>query len=52
MLPVVVVEGAVVKPGVERSVELFRRTWGENVADGVVPGEFASVDFADAFRRR
>ncbi len=119
VLPFVVLEGAGVKDGVRRSVELFRRTWGENVAggagigligfilslagyavlllagfllggtatlfvcvglaivwsvlvavftttlsgifqtalyryaaDGVVPGEFASVDFADAFRTR
>jgi hypothetical protein len=119
VLPVVMLEGAGVKAGVRRSVELFRRTWGENVAggagigligfllslagyavlllagfllggtatvfvclglaivwsvlvavftttlsgnyqtalyryaaDGVVPGEFASVDFADAFRAR
>ncbi|MFJ9786355.1 DUF6159 family protein [Amycolatopsis sp. NPDC101161] len=119
VLPVVVLEGAGVKAGVKRSVELFRRTWGENAAggfglsligvglamagyvvllvaglllggtatlfvcaalavgwtvlvavftttlsgiyqtalyryaaDGVVPGEFASVDFADAFRAR
>lgn len=119
VLPVVVLEGAGVRDGVKRSVELFRRTWGENVAgaaglgaigflltlagyvvflgggfllggtatvfaavglaivwtllvavftttlsgiyqtalyryaaDGVVPGEFASVDFAGAFRAR
>lgn len=119
VLPVVLLEGAGVKDGVRRSVELFRRTWGENVvggagigligfilslagyavlllagfllggtatlfvciglaivwsvlvavftstlsgifqtalyryaADGVVPGEFASVDFAEAFRSR
>jgi hypothetical protein len=119
VLPVVMLEGAGVKAGVRRSVELFRRTWGENVAggagiglvgfllslagyavlllagfllggtatlfvclglafvwsvlvavftttlsgiyqtalyryaaDGVVPGEFASVDFAGAFRAR
>ena len=119
VLPVVMLEGAGVKAGVKRSVELFRRTWGENVvgtagiglagfilslagyavlllagfllggtatlfvcvglaivwtllvavftttlsgiyqtalyryaADGVVPGEFASVDFAGAFRER
>ncbi|EOD64152.1 hypothetical protein H480_33295 [Amycolatopsis vancoresmycina DSM 44592] len=119
VLPVVLLEGAGVKDGVKRSVDLFRRTWGENVAggagiglvgmvlslagyavlllaglllggtatlfvcialaivwsvlvavftstlsgiyqtalyryaaDGVVPGEFASVDFAEAFRAR
>lgn len=119
VLPIVMLEGAGVKAGVKRSVELFRRTWGENVvgtagigaagvilslagyvvlllagfllggtatlfvcvglavvwtlliavftttltgiyqtalyryaADGVVPGEFASVDFAEAFRER
>ncbi|MEU4252890.1 DUF6159 family protein [Amycolatopsis sp. NPDC026612] len=119
VLPVVMLEAAGVKAGVKRSVELFRRTWGENVAgtagiglvgfilslagyallllagfllggtatlfvcvglaivwtlliavftttltgiyqtalyryaaDGVVPGEFASVDFAEAFRER
>ena len=119
VLPVVMLEGAGVKVGVRRSVEMFRRTWGENVtggfglsligfalsmagyvvllvagfllggtatlfvciglaivwsvlvavfiatlsgifqtalyryaADGVVPGEFASIDFAEAFRTR
>jgi hypothetical protein len=119
VLPIVMLEGAGVKAGVRRSVELFRRTWGENAAggagigligfilslagyavlllagfllggtatvfvclglaivwsvlvavftttlsgiyqtalyryaaDGAVPGEFASVDFADAFRAR
>ncbi|MEV4057185.1 DUF6159 family protein [Amycolatopsis sp. NPDC049688] len=119
VLPVVMLEGAGVRDGVKRSVELFRRAWGENVAgtaglglvgflltlagyvvflggafllggtatvfaavglaivwsllvavftttlsgiyqtalyryaaDGVVPGEFASVDFAGAFRAR
>ncbi|SFW87968.1 DUF6159 family protein [Amycolatopsis australiensis] len=119
VLPVVMLEGAGVKPGVKRSVELFRRTWGENVAgsagigvvgfllslagyavlllagfllggtatlfaclglaivwtllvavftttlsgiyqtalyryaaDGVVPGEFATVDFGAVFRER
>ncbi|MEV4151175.1 DUF6159 family protein [Amycolatopsis sp. NPDC049691] len=119
VLPVVMLEGAGVRGSVKRSVELFRRAWGENVAgtaglgligflltlagyvvflgagfllggtatvfvtvglaivwtllvavftttlsgiyqtalyryaaDGVVPGEFASVDFADAFRER
>lgn len=119
VLPVVMLEGTGVRDGVKRSVELFRRTWGENVvgnagiglvgflltlvgyvvflgagfllggtatvfvcvglaivwtllvavftttltgiyqtalhrfaADGVVPGEFASVDFAGAFRTR
>jgi hypothetical protein len=119
VLPVVMLEGAGVKAGVRRSVELFRRTWGENAAggagigligfllslagyavlllagfllggtatvfvclglaivwsvlvavftttlsgiyqtalyryaaDGAVPGEFASVDFAGAFRAR
>ncbi|MEU8640050.1 DUF6159 family protein [Amycolatopsis sp. NPDC048633] len=119
VLPVVMLEGTGVKAGVRRSVELFRRTWGENVAggagigligfllslagyavlllagfllggtatlfvclglaivwsvlvavftttlsgiyqtalyryaaDGTVPGEFASVDFAVAFRAR
>lgn len=119
VLPVVMLEGAGVRGSVKRSVELFRRAWGENVAgtaglgligflltlagyvvflgagfllggtatvfvavglaivwtllvavftttlsgiyqtalyryaaDGVVPGEFASVDFADAFRAR
>jgi hypothetical protein len=119
VLPVVMLEGAGVKAGVRRSVELFRRTWGENAAggagigligfilslagyavlllagfllggtatvfvclglalvwsvlvavftttlsgiyqtalyryaaDGVVPGEFAAVDFAGAFRTR
>lgn len=119
VLPVVVLEGAGVKAGVRRSVELLRRTWGENItggvgigaigvllslagyvvlllagfllggtatlfvcvglaivwsvlvavftstlagiyqtalyryaADGVVPGAFASVDFAEAFRTR
>jgi hypothetical protein len=119
VLPVVMLEGAGVKTGVRRSVELFRRTWGENAAggagigligfilslagyavlllagfllggtatvfvclglaivwsvlvavftttlsgiyqtalyryaaDGVVPGEFAAVDFAGAFRTR
>ncbi len=35
VLPVVVLEGAGVKAGVRRSVELFRRTWGENVAGGI-----------------
>ncbi|WP_206795920.1 DUF6159 family protein [Amycolatopsis sp. MtRt-6] len=119
VLPVVMLEGTGVRGGVKRSVELFRRAWGENVAgtaglglvgflltlagyvvllgggfllggtatvfvavglaivwtllvavfvttlsgiyqtalyryaaEGVVPGEFASVDFAEAFRRR
>jgi hypothetical protein len=119
VLPVVMLEGAGVKGSVKRSVELFRRTWGENVvgnagigligfllslagyavlllvglllggtatvfvclglalvwtvlvtvfittlsgiyqtalyryaADGVVAGEFASVDFGAAFRER
>ncbi|MDX3194332.1 DUF6159 family protein [Streptomyces sp. MN03-5084-2B] len=119
VLPIVMLEGAGVKAGVKRSVELFRRTWGENVAgtagiglvgflltfagyvlllgagfllggtatifvcvglaivwtllvavftttlsgiyqtalyryaaEGVVPGEFASVDFSAAFRQR
>lgn len=119
VLPVVMLEGVGVRDGVKRSVELLRRTWGENVvgnagiglvgflltlvgyavflgaglllggtatvfvcvglaivwtllvavfittltgiyqtalyryaADGVVPGEFASVDFAGAFRTR
>lgn len=119
VLPVVMLEGAGVRGSVKRSVELFRRAWGENVAgtaglgligflltlagyvvflgagfllggtatvfvavglaivwtllvavftttlsgiyqvalyryaaDGVVPGEFASVDFAGAFRER
>ncbi|WIY01511.1 DUF6159 family protein [Amycolatopsis mongoliensis] len=119
VLPVVMLEGAGVKGSVQRSVELFRRTWGENVvgnagigligfvislagyavlllagfllggtatvfvclglalvwtvlvtvfvttlsgiyqtalyryaADGVVAGEFASVDFGAAFRER
>jgi uncharacterized protein DUF6159 len=119
VLPIVMLEGTGVKAGVKRSVELFRRTWGENVAgtagiglvgfilslagyallllagfllggtatlfvcvglaivwtlliavftttltgiyqtalyryaaDGVVPGEFAAVDFAGAFRAR
>jgi hypothetical protein len=35
VLPVVMLEGAGVKAGVKRSVELFRGTWGENVV-GVV----------------
>ena len=119
VLPVVLLEGTGVRDSVKRSVELFRRTWGENVAgtaglgligflltlagyvvflgagfllggtatvfvavglaivwtllvavftttlsgiyqtalyryaaDGVVPGEFASVDFTGAFRAR
>ncbi|HEY3463693.1 MAG TPA: DUF6159 family protein [Amycolatopsis sp.] len=119
VLPFVVLEGTGVRDGVKRSAELFRRTWGENVAgnagiglvgfvlglvgyavflgagfllggtatvfvcvglaivwtllvavftttlsgiyqtalyryaaDGVVPGEFASIDFAGAFRAR
>ncbi|WP_086840454.1 DUF6159 family protein [Amycolatopsis kentuckyensis] len=119
VLPVVMLEGVGVRDGVKRSVELFRRAWGENVAgtaglglvgflltlagyvvflgggfllggtatvfvavglaivwtllvavftttlsgiyqtalyryaaEGVVPGEFASVDFAGAFRER
>ncbi|WP_329045246.1 DUF6159 family protein [Amycolatopsis sp. NBC_01488] len=119
VLPVVMLEGAGVRGSVKRSVELFRRTWGENVvgnagigligfvislagyavlllagfllggtatvfvclglalvwtvlvaiftttltgiyqaalyryaADGVVAGEFASVDFGAAFRER
>jgi hypothetical protein len=119
VLPVVLLEGTGVRDGVKRSVELFRRTWGENVAgtagiglvgflltlagyavflgagfllggtatvfvcvglaivwtllvavfvttlsgiyqtalyryaaDGVVPGEFATVDFAGAFHAR
>jgi hypothetical protein len=119
VLPVVLLEGTGVRDGVKRSVELFRRTWGENVAgtagiglvgflltlvgyavflgagfllggsatmfvcvglaivwtllvavfvttlsgiyqtalyryaaDGVVPGEFAAVDFAGAFHAR
>ncbi|MEV6913960.1 DUF6159 family protein [Amycolatopsis sp. NPDC051106] len=119
VLPIIMLEGAGVKAGVRRSVELFRRTWGENAAggagigligfilslagyavlllagfllggtatvfvclglaivwsvlvavfsttlsgiyqtalyryaaDGAVPGEFASVDFAGAFRAR
>jgi hypothetical protein len=119
VLPVVLLEGTGVRDGVKRSVELFRRAWGENVAgtagiglvgflltlvgyavflgagfllggsatvfvcvglaivwtllvavfvttlsgiyqtalyryaaDGVVPGEFAAVDFAGAFHAR
>ncbi|MEU5265440.1 DUF6159 family protein [Amycolatopsis sp. NPDC021455] len=119
VLPVVMLEGTGVRDSVKRSVELFRRAWGENVAgtaglgligflltltgyvvflgagfllggtatvfvavglaivwtllvavftttlsgiyqtalyryaaDGVVPGEFASIDFSEAFRTR
>lgn len=49
VLPVMVLEGARTKPAVRRSAEMFRATWGENVAGNVGIGVFGFLMFLPCF---